>query len=311
MRNIRFCRREKESVASRVACIAPRNCANCVLKIEDSFHGMLIVILSSFLLIMSAARSSICDRCCEMNNHELPQYELIKNNSRSKQPIISRKVVSNVSECEKFAASKKALAFNFVSARDRDGGHEITCQALQCPEDHNMTTLVPVANHNYYSMYPVLVPPENTTVECIPKAGIFLFSSESLNYTQARTFCREKNATLAHVISEERTEGLAKFVSSTLPRYVGLSNNDKERIWKNDFGEPLSCFDYRAWGEGQPSHSKGCVVLLGSSKDMSPTWEVAPCHMSLPFICEVIPLSTQQLLSRRRHKHRHQESTRA
>lgn len=82
---------------------------------------MLTISFSSLLLIMNATCSIVCDPCCDINNHELPQYDLVMTNSRSKQPIISRQVVSNVNECEKFAASKKALAFNFVSARDRAG----------------------------------------------------------------------------------------------------------------------------------------------------------------------------------------------
>lgn len=74
-----------------------------------------------FIFIIYAAYSTICDRCCLINRHELPRYDLIKTNSRSSQPIISRKVVSNVNECKEFAASKRALAFNFVSARNRTG----------------------------------------------------------------------------------------------------------------------------------------------------------------------------------------------
>jgi len=81
----------------------------------SSFNLML------FLFIVCAAYLAICDRCCSINRHELPRYDLIKSNSRSSQPIISRRVVSNVNECKKFAASKKALAFNFVSARNRTG----------------------------------------------------------------------------------------------------------------------------------------------------------------------------------------------
>lgn len=77
---------------------------------------------------------------------------------------------------------------------------------------------------------------ENSTIECIPKTGMFVFSSESLNYTQAQSFCRKRNASLAHVISEERTEALARFVSQNRPSFVGLSKNDKEGIWKNEFG---------------------------------------------------------------------------
>lgn len=77
---------------------------------------------------------------------------------------------------------------------------------------------------------------ENTSLECIPKAGMFLFSSDSLNYTQARSFCQERNASLAHVISEVRTDGLGRYVSPSIPSFVGLSNSDGERIWKNEYG---------------------------------------------------------------------------
>ncbi|TGZ33049.1 Macrophage mannose receptor 1 [Temnothorax longispinosus] len=243
-----------------------------------------------------------CDHCCLINRHELPQYDLIMNNSCSSQPIISRRIVSNVSECAKFAASKKALAFNFISSRNRTGGRENSCQALQCPEDYNMTTLVATPNCNYYSMYHILSPPVNATMECIPKAGMFMLSSESLNYTEARSFCQTQNASLAHIISEERTEGLGKFVSHNLTRFVGLSSENKERIWKNEFGESLSCFDYRAWGEGEPSYSKGCVALTKlPAKNSLPFWKVIPCRASLPFICELSPLSPEES-SKQRHK---------
>ncbi|KYM96008.1 Lithostathine [Cyphomyrmex costatus] len=255
----------------------------------------------SFLLFIYAAYFIvICDRCCLIDHHELPQYDLIKTNLRSSQPIISRRVVLNVNECKKFAASKKALAFNFVSMRNRTGGEELSCQALQCPEDQNMTTLVPEANCKYYSMYPVLSPLVNATLECIPKTGMFIFSSEVLNYTEARSFCQKRNASLAHIISEERTEGLGKLMSQNLSRFVGLSSKRNERIWKNEFGESLSCFDYRAWGEGQPSHSKGCVTLTNpSAKSSPPFWKVMPCHASLPFICEISPLFRE--ISEQRH----------
>lgn len=74
-----------------------------------------------FLLITCAVYLTICDHCCVINYHELPRYNLIKTNFRSNQPIISRKVVFNVEKCEEFAASKRALAFNLVSARNRAG----------------------------------------------------------------------------------------------------------------------------------------------------------------------------------------------
>ncbi|XP_072760779.1 uncharacterized protein [Anoplolepis gracilipes] len=277
---------EKKTNPNLLICIMPR--ANVLL----------------FLLIICLADLAICDRCCVINYHELPRYDLIKTNWRSNQLIISRKVVSNVKKCEEFAASKRALAFNLASKRNRAGSQENTCQVLQCPEDRNLTTLVRAANYRYYSMYPLFSLPENATIECIPKAGMFIFSSESLNYTQAQSFCQKRNASLAHVISEERTEGLARFLLQNHPNFVGLSNNDKERIWKNEFGESLSCFDYRAWGEGQPSHFKGCVALVNPSAESSPPfWKVVPCQISLPFICEISPLP--QRSSRQHHRNHH------
>lgn len=74
-----------------------------------------------FLFIICAAYLAICDHCCVINYQELPRYDLIKTNWRSNQPIISRKVVSNVEKCKEFAASKRALAFNLASTRNRAG----------------------------------------------------------------------------------------------------------------------------------------------------------------------------------------------
>ncbi|KYM82961.1 hypothetical protein ALC53_06673 [Atta colombica] len=211
-------------------------------------------------------------------------------------PRITEVVLSTITQLR--IPSRQVVAS--VSPQDIVCGQENSCQVLQCPEDQNMTTLVPETNCKYYSMYPVLFPPVNATMECIPKAGMFLFSSEILNYTEARNFCQKRNASLAHVISEERTEGLGKLMSQNFSRFIGLSSERNERIWKNEFGEPLSCFDYRAWGEEQPSHSKGCVALTNpSAKSSPPFWKVMPCHALLPFICEISPLSRET--SKRRY----------
>ena len=76
----------------------------------------------------------------------------------------------------------------------------------------------------------------NFTLACIPKAGIFVFSSDNLNYSQAQTACQKINASLAHIISEERTNGVAKYILPNTPTFVGLSNRNDEKIWKNEFG---------------------------------------------------------------------------
>lgn len=77
---------------------------------------------------------------------------------------------------------------------------------------------------------------------CIPRTGIFVFSSNNLNYSQAQISCQKINASLAHIISEERTNGLAKYISLDTPTFVGLSNYNDEKIWKNEFGILLIIF---------------------------------------------------------------------
>lgn len=77
---------------------------------------------------------------------------------------------------------------------------------------------------------------------CIPRTGIFAFSSNNLNYSQAQISCQKINALLAHIISEERTNGLAKYISLDTPTFVGLSNYNNEKIWENEFGILLIIF---------------------------------------------------------------------
>jgi hypothetical protein len=66
-------------------------------------------------------------------------------------------------------------------------------------------------------------------------------------------------------------------------------------------GDALSCFDYRAWDSGEPSHSRGCVGLIKAEHKSDPVWKVIPCGIELPFICE-IPHSQQEEKGRRRMK---------
>ncbi|XP_076290562.1 CD209 antigen-like protein C [Lasioglossum baleicum] len=260
----------------------------------------IFVTLSTAYLIMNIA---FCDRCCQINLRSLPHYKLIKTNVRSSDVILSRTTVRSVNECREFALAKKALAFNYgveseqwhLNARNKQRKGTIKvklCQALQCPEIHNFTVLRKDKNYKYYSMYPSYIPcGSNFTLICIPKTGVFVISNNHLNYSQAQGSCQKMNSTLAHIISEERTEGLAKYISENTSIFVGLSNRGHEKIWKNEFGEPLSCFKYRAWGEGEPSHSRGCLAIMKSSKSGgSSFWKVVPCDSLLRFICEISPM---------------------
>ncbi|XP_078045982.1 uncharacterized protein LOC144474703 isoform X1 [Augochlora pura] len=262
-----------------------------------------LFILFSFSTIYLIANVILCDRCNRINLQPLPYYKLIKSNVRSNHLLLSRTVVRNVNECRQFALAKKALAFNYGlesnhnewiwnTGNKRRKGTIKVCEALQCPEVHNFTVFRRDKNYRYYSMYASYIPSgTNFTLTCVPKTGIFVISNNYLNYSQAEISCQKINSTLAHIISEERTEGLAKYISENTPTFVGLSSRDHEKIWKNQFDEPLSCFKYRAWGKGEPSHTRGCVTIIKPSEsEHGPFWKVVPCNSLLHFICEISPM---------------------
>lgn len=71
------------------------------------------VIFSVLLITNFLLDSNHCDRCCAINLRKLPSYKLSHTGARSGETIISRKIVRNLYECKEFAASRKALAFNF------------------------------------------------------------------------------------------------------------------------------------------------------------------------------------------------------
>ncbi|XP_017885435.1 uncharacterized protein LOC108628194 isoform X2 [Ceratina calcarata] len=250
------------------------------------------------LLVYSIAclilKSFACDNCCEINSRRLPYYKLMKSHARSNQFILASAVVQTVNECRKFALTKRALAFNY-GLEMKHHGNKVTrkiCEALQCPEVHNFTALEKNRNYKYYSTYPSFIPVTGSsfTLACIPRTGMFVFSSNNLNYSQAQNACQKMNASLAHIISEERTNGLAKYISLNIPAFVGLSKRDNDKFWTNEFNETLSCFNYRAWGKGEPTHSKGCVGLVQPIKSQpGPFWKVISCDSTLSFICEIPP----------------------
>lgn len=73
------------------------------------------------LIACLTASLILCDRCCQINSRQLPQYKLVRSNARSTQLILSRRTVRNLNECKAFALAKKALAFNYGLETDPSG----------------------------------------------------------------------------------------------------------------------------------------------------------------------------------------------
>lgn len=74
---------------------------------------------------------------------------------------------------------------------------------------------------------------ENMT--CVPKEGIFMFSNDKLNYSDAITKCDEYGGMLANIITEEASNKVANVLvksnsqkNKLLQAYVGLNDIEQE-----------------------------------------------------------------------------------
>ncbi|XP_011503241.1 PREDICTED: uncharacterized protein LOC105366481 [Ceratosolen solmsi marchali] len=250
-------------------------------------------------------------RCCRnVDLRYSMSYNLVKFDAKSTASVMTRRRFVNVSKCKDYAEAKQALAFNFgnflqtfvlilraiadyyvcnrISKLRLTGNDfwEPNCILLHCPELNGLHQLVNISGVDYYSTYSNETYGGNVSLNCIANIGLFIVFTEKQNFTNAQNSCHKVQGVLADVTSDARTRGLISLIGDNLV-FIGLSNKGNSRNWKNEFGNALSCFDYRAWDSGEPSHSRGCVGLAQITRKRNPVWKVIPCNAELPFICEI------------------------
>lgn len=101
--------------------------------------------------------------------------------------------------------------------------------------------------------------------------------------------CVTANGSLAHILSEKRTNSLSNFIhqQQNITRlkiaYVGLNETIRNKF-RTSADEPIECFLFRAWAPGHPMQKKvfRCVALTDEN-----SWHTFSCTKRLPFICEI------------------------
>lgn len=148
-----------------------------------------------------------------------------------------------------------------------------------------------------------------------------MYVDKFANYSGALHRCRQPireggaGGTLAHVLSELRTNSLASFVrrqrndSRLDVALIGLGtrdtpdNHQKNRRLRfvTSTAEPMECFLYRAWEPGHPKRMSrrqpGCVAISAAA-----TWKMFSCSKWLPYICEINPTRPKRKLKNLRRK---------
>lgn len=161
------------------------------------------------------------------------------------------------------------------------------CEALACPEFRNFTHIVNDTRYDYYSLYAMPLPPINST--CIPGVGVFQYYNKFANYTTATEMCFKGNGSLAHILTEKRTNALSNFIhqQQNITRmkvaYIGLNETVRNKF-RTSADELIECYLFRAWAPGHPMQKKilRCVALTDED-----SWQTFSCLKRLPFICEI------------------------
>lgn len=131
------------------------------------------------------------------------------------------------------------------------------------------------------------LPSVNST--CIPSVGVFQYYNEFANYSMAAQRCHTDNGSLAHILSEKRTNSLSNFIheqrniTRVTVAYVGMNETVRHKF-RTSANEPIECSLYRAWAPGHPIQRNvlRCVALTDED-----SWQTFSCAKKLPFICEV------------------------
>uniref|UniRef100_A0A3B1JCW0 C-type lectin domain-containing protein n=1 Tax=Astyanax mexicanus TaxID=7994 RepID=A0A3B1JCW0_ASTMX len=110
----------------------------------------------------------------------------------------------------------------------------------------------------------------------------YYISTEAKTWDKARQNCRERGADLVIINSREEQEFIKrenKYV------WIGLSDEEKEGVWKWVDGSPLTT---RFWNTGEPNnYAKGedCAVFKDGTSTLQ-TWNDLPCCYENLWICE-------------------------
>lgn len=172
--------------------------------------------------------------------------------------------------------------------KDEDDTEEFfNCELLACPEFSNFSHIINDTRFDYYSLYAIPLPPINST--CIPAVGVFQYYNEFANYSVATQRCFLGNGSLAHILSETRTNSLSNFIhqQQNITRvkvaYVGLNETIRNKF-RTSANEPIECSLYRAWSPGHPMQKNilRCIALT-----VEDSWQTFACSKRLPFICEI------------------------
>uniref|UniRef100_A0A3B3B9V5 C-type lectin domain-containing protein n=1 Tax=Oryzias melastigma TaxID=30732 RepID=A0A3B3B9V5_ORYME len=120
----------------------------------------------------------------------------------------------------------------------------------------------------------------------------YYYVDQSLNWTEAQTYCRQKHTDLATIETSEEMDEVRNIVSSTVYSFyfsIGLYSNINWR-WSDGFKGVFINYNY--WSPEDSFHSRGdqiCMLLYWynwyNSYPQYYQWSDSSCSSLFPFVC--------------------------
>ncbi|KAA0703933.1 Asialoglycoprotein receptor 2 [Triplophysa tibetana] len=110
------------------------------------------------------------------------------------------------------------------------------------------------------------------------ESSFYLISSQGKNWTESRSYCRERGADLVIINNKEEQDFVSK-MTGTENIWIGLSDSDVEGTWKWVDGSTMTL---SFWKSTQPDNTRdeNCAVNHIS------VWSDYMCYVAFRFVCE-------------------------
>ncbi|XP_047671729.1 C-type lectin domain family 4 member M-like [Tachysurus fulvidraco] len=113
------------------------------------------------------------------------------------------------------------------------------------------------------------------------KSRFYYISAAKKTWSESRQDCRKRGADLAIINTSEKRDFIVNLLSNK-EAWIGLSDRDREGVWKWVDGSPLTT---RFWCQGEPNNAgdEDCVETGSPSRNC---WNDQPCQSQLIWICD-------------------------
>ncbi|XP_037830331.1 hepatic lectin-like [Kryptolebias marmoratus] len=111
---------------------------------------------------------------------------------------------------------------------------------------------------------------------------VFYFSSKLRNWTEARSYCRERYTDLVIVTSDANNQVIKNLISSKV--WIGLFRDS----WKWEDGNNSS---FAFWNNNEPNNNNSNENCAAANLGSSGKWEDRNCDEKKAFICHRAPFS--------------------